>query len=642
MASAARPTRVIETPVSFAAVGLFTMFALVCELKPLRWLGPRGRGEVTASWTFILGIYFLVPPAIAGSLTVGLMVAADAFRRGRISRSVFNACQVTLSVLIGSMIVEPFQSIAVPAARPSVGWLCGAILVGLIAVTLNSCFTLVAVGLSEGRNPIGLVRSFFGVNLAMDVILVALAPAMVVLVRSGLLVVALMTSTVWAVYKTAELALAHHHEATHDLLTALPNRRSFFEQSQETVAVAQRKQQHFAVMHLDLDGFKGINDRLGHHVGDQVLRAVGDRLLAAVRKNDLVARLGGDEFAVLLPSPTSPADAVDVAARLRDALTEPMSIDGVPLAIDGSIGISIFPDHGEDIDTLLSNADAAMYRAKEDRSGPQMFESVNERITPTRMKLIGEMSRAIAQNELFLEFQPKVDLRTDQIVGAEALVRWWHPTLGLLMPVSYIHTAEQTELMHPLTRWVMREALRQASEWHKDGVLLSVAVNVSARNLHDRSFADEVASLLAELGVDGAWLELEITENTVMTDPARSARALADLRKIGVQVSIDDFGTGYSSLANLRTLPIDWVKIDKSFVLTMLTNAQDASIVRSIIELADNLGLGTIAEGVESGEVLEELRQMGCQLAQGYYIGRPMNADEVSMTIKRWGSEVQT
>ena len=625
-------------PLSIGAIVLFATFAVCCELKPLRWLGPRGRGEVTASWTFLLGLFFLMPPTPAALATIAVVLAADTIRRAPLARALFNACQIALSVLVGVAIVEPFQTVAAPLDRASAGWLVAAIVVGIVAITLNSCFTLVAVGLSEGRNPIDLLRSFFGVNLAMEFILIALAPAMVVLVRSGLLVVVLMTTTVWAVYKTAELALAHHHEATHDLLTALPNRRSFFEQAATVVATAQRKQQTFAVLHIDLDGFKGINDRLGHHVGDRVLQAVGDRLLSIARKSDLVARLGGDEFAILLPPQTNAAEASELADEVRECLAQAMHIDGVPLAVGGSIGIAVYPDHGEDIDTLLSNADAAMYRAKAGRSGPQMFESGNERVTPTRMKLISEMSRAIDEHELILEYQPKIDFIDDHIVGAEALVRWYHPSLGRLMPASFMQTAEQTELMHSLTRYILREALTQTKRWHAEGLMLSVAVNVSSRNLHDRSFATEVARLLTELGVDGIWLEVEITENTVMTDPARSARALADLRELGVQVSIDDFGTGYSSLANLRTLPIDRVKIDKTFVSSMLTNVQDASIVRSIIELSMNLGLGTVAEGIEDAEVLEVLREMGCQFGQGYYIGAPMSGQELSNAVRSQGS----
>ena len=402
------------------------------------------------------------------------------------------------------------------------------------------------------------------------------------------------------------------------------------------VAAASRTNENIAFLHIDLDGFKGINDQLGHKTGDLVLQEVADRLIRAVGPSDVVARLGGDEFAVMLRPPSNIADAKVVANSIRELFNEPMMIETLPLVVGGSIGISVYPEHGEDVDALLNNADAAMYRAKTTHTGSaETFDVSTDRFRPARFRLVGEVTRAIANNELELRYQPKMDLTAGTIIGVEALLRWRHPSLGLLNPDAFMHTTEQTELMHDLTKYVIREALEQTSRWHDEGWLLSVAVNVSARNLHDRRFPDVVETLLTNANVNGGWLELEITENSVMTDPERSARVLARLRELGVQISIDDFGTGYSSLARLRTLPVDRVKIDRSFVTSMATTPQDASIVQSIIQLASNLGLGTIAEGVETPEVLAMLQELGCQVAQGFLIGEPVPASELPNLIER-------
>jgi diguanylate cyclase len=292
--------------------------------------------------------------------------------------------------------------------------------------------------------------------------------------------------------------------------------------------------------------------------------------------------------------------------------------------------VAEYPTHGEDMETLLVNADAAMYRAKKARGGSQVYTEAHGRSGPSRMSLVSEVTRALENNEFFLLYQPKLDLHSHAFVGVEALVRWNHPTRGTVFPDAFIPTAEQTELIQPLTDYVLLRALQQCAKWQADDLYLTMSVNVSARNLHSRNFVRRVTELLEQTGVAALWLELEITENTVMIDPERTAAVLKELRTHGVQVSIDDFGTGFSSLANLRTLPVDRVKIDKSFVFGMLESPRDESIVRSIIDLAENLGLGTVAEGVESPAVMERLRELGCELVQGYLTGRPTTADAIA------------
>jgi diguanylate cyclase (GGDEF)-like protein len=440
---------------------------------------------------------------------------------------------------------------------------------------------------------------------------------------------------VWAIYSLAALALNHRHEATHDQLTGLPNRRFFYEQATLSLqAAARRHQRNVAVLHLDLDGFKGINDRLGHHVGDLVLCEVARRLSEGRRSVDVIARLGGDEFAILLGDVPNGQTAIEVGERMAVELARPLSVDGVPVAIGGSFGVALYPSHGEDIDSLLRHADVAMYRAKTSGGGLELYDDRRDQHSTGRLGLLAELNDAISKDELSLVYQPKVDLRSGSVFGVEALIRWKHSRLGMVPPAQFMASAEHTELVTPLSQFVLRKALRQCAEWHNRGLHIGVAVNCSARNLHDLRFPNIVAALLRETNVDPAWLEIEITENTVMSDPVRTASVLGHLRSLGVTIAIDDFGTGYSSLASLRDLPIDRIKMDRSFVTGMARRSEDLMIVRSIIELAQNLGLGTVAEGVEDEDVLGLLRQLSCDAVQGYLLGEPMTPEEFELRVR--------
>jgi len=430
-------------------------------------------------------------------------------------------------------------------------------------------------------------------------------------------------------------AVENEHLALHDPLTDLPNRSLFHDRAEQAVVAAQREGGSAALMLLDLDRFKEINDTLGHHNGDLLLKEVGRRLQAAVRASDSVARLGGDEFGVLLPDVADTNAALAVADKIRSALREPLVLAGIALDVDASVGVVLYPDHGDAVDMLLQRADVAMYVAKEDRSGCELYSPGRDEYSPTRLSLVAELRKAIDAGELVLYYQPKADLATDEVTGVEALVRWQHPERGLLMPDEFVPLAERTGLIRDLTRAVLDSALRQARAWQDHGIDLAVSVNLSARDLLDLDLPQTVATLLGLHGVSSEWLELEITESVILADPMRARAVLSRLDAMGVRLAIDDFGSGYSSLAYLKRLPVSEIKIDRSFVMNMERDDNDAVIVRSTIELGRNLGLRVVAEGVENDAVWHRLAQLRCDQAQGYFLARPVPADELT----RWLGE---
>jgi diguanylate cyclase (GGDEF)-like protein len=429
-------------------------------------------------------------------------------------------------------------------------------------------------------------------------------------------------------------AATNEHQALHDALTDLPNRTLFHDRVGQALAAARRDHLPVAVMIMDLDRFKEVNDTLGHASGDELLKQAGVRLRAALRESDTVARLGGDEFGVLLPKVVDSAAAVSVARKLRSALEEPFTIHGLALQIEASIGIALYPEHGDDVHSLLQRADVAMYEAKEHPAGCEVYARERDEYSPDRLTLLTELRRAIDHGELVLHYQPKAELRGGGIKGVEALVRWSHPTRGLVPPDEFIPLAQKTGVIVPLTFFVLNEAVRQARTWQLEGLDLCVGVNLSARNLLDVHLPDTVGELLARWEVPPSLLELEITESTILADPIRAMHVLSRLSGMGVRLAIDDFGTGYSSLAYLKRLPVDALKIDKSFVQGMESDENDAVIVRSTIDLGRNLGLQVVAEGVETAEAWRQLLVLGCDYAQGYYLSRPVPAAELAAWIR--------
>ena len=427
------------------------------------------------------------------------------------------------------------------------------------------------------------------------------------------------------------------HQALHDGLTGLPNRSLLYSRLKRAIAAAGRGDKRLAaLMLIDLDRFKEVNDTLGHDHGDELLVEVAVRLRGALRRGDTLARLGGDEFAVLLPELPERAAVAELAGRLQDALGRPFALRGVAVELEASIGVALCPDHGDDVHTLVQRADVAMYDAKRAQAGIATYSAERDPYSADRLGLLAELRRAIERDELVLHYQPKVSVDGGEVIGVEALVRWQHPTRGLLGPVEFVPLAERTGTVAELTRWVVATALRQARAWIEAGRPLPVAVNLAAANIVDVTLPDAIAALLAEHGVPGGLLECEISEHTVMADPLRAMEVLGRLRDMGLRLSLDDFGTGHSSLAYLKRLPLDEVKIDRSFVAGMTEDENDAVIVRSTIDLARNLGLDVVAEGVEDAATLHGLGELRCDVAQGFHLSRPLPAEELDAWLVAW------
>ena len=390
---------------------------------------------------------------------------------------------------------------------------------------------------------------------------------------------------------------------------------------------------------LDVDRFKEVNDALGHERGDLLLQELGSRL-HALCDGEVVARLGGDEFAILHSGGTAD-EAWALADRIHTALEQPFDLNGFSLEAAASIGVAAYPEHGDDADALVQHADVAMYVAKAAHDGTSVYDAEQDTNDAARLALAGELRRAIEAGELVVYYQPKADLSTGRIVGVEALVRWQHPTRGFIPPDQFVPIAERTGLIKPLSRYVLATALRQCRDWSASGLDLHVAVNLTIPDLLDVELPDRIGALLDETGVAPEQLELEITESTILADPTRVRLILDRLNAVGLSLAIDDFGTGYSSLAYLKRLPVSTIKIDRSFVMDMLESDSDAAIVRSTVELARNLGLRVVAEGVETEAAWELLREQGCTLAQGYLIGKPMPAQELRALLEERAAGLQ-
>ncbi len=419
------------------------------------------------------------------------------------------------------------------------------------------------------------------------------------------------------------------YQALHDALTDLPNRTLFGDRAEQALLTAKRDGSGFVVMLIDLDRFKEVNDTLGHPSGDLLLREIGGRLRRALRESDTVARLGGDEFGVVAPGLSDGTTARAFAEKLREELAQPVVVGGLTIEVEASVGIAIYPDHGEDVETLTRHADVSMYVSKTTHT-PIVYAAAYDHHSLARLALHGELRQALEGNELVVQYQPQADVATGEVHKVEALVRWQHPEHGLLGPDQFIPLAEQTGLIRALTHYVLDAALGQCHAWRAEGREVRVAVNITGRELVDLRFPDEVTELLSKWRIKPDQLELEITETTIMTDPPRARAVLAQLSKLGVRLAVDDFGSGHASLGYLRKLPINVLKIDKSFIQHMADDAGDAAIVRTAIDLGHNLGLEVVAEGVETEATKHRLEALGCDTLQGYHLGRPQSASTLT------------
>ena len=627
-------SRVSAHPWLFA---FFAASALLGELFPIKF--PGKEDEVTTSTCFLYAVLiaFGLAPAVIAQVVIS--VVADILQRKSPLSIGFNAGQLTITFaatgwVLGALSDLPHPAIEVPLTMNDMPAVVAA---GVVFFALNNLLAGIAWAISSQTPIMTLLRDDLGFQAWTTFLLLGFAPIIIAVSAYGLFLLPLLILPVLAIHRSSHEARLSEYRSLHDRLTELPNRVLFHDRAQRSIAAARRSGRSVAVLIMDLDRFKEVNDTLGHHHGDLLLQEVGPRLNAVLRDADTVGRMGGDEFAVLLPEVNGPEDATNVAHKLLEALGRPFTVGGVTLDVHASIGIACFPEHGDDVDTLIQRGDVAMYMAKSAHTQVESYSSEQDPYSKDRLALVAQLRGALSSDELVMHYQPQVDLTTGRLAGVEALVRWQHPTRGLLYPDTFIPLAELTGLIPRITVETLRLAIAQGAEWRRRGHDMVVAVNVSSRDLHDRDLPARVAALLREHDLPADRLVIEITESMLMVDPERAREILEELSETGIGIAVDDFGTGYSSLAYLKRLPIDKIKIDRSFVMGMTEDESDRHIVASTVDLGRNLGLETVAEGVEDRGSYERLADMGCRQAQGYHLSRPVPAD----LLEAWAGRLE-
>ena len=634
---ASRPDRLGGVEVSaWVAVA----FVVVGELRPL--LGPtRWDAEgVPISSAFLFALLMEAGPGLVVMLVFAATVIADIERRRSVWRNAFNIAQEQLSWTVAYLVLFAGGLGADPKSNAGLaGHDLPIVLAAAVAYfAVNNVLVDLAIALREGCRLRDVVVRDLGYQLLTTFSLLALAPVIMQLMQGSVWFMPLLLLPLAAVYVTVGVSRDRDRQSLHDSLTGLPNRVLLLHRLEQEVAAAQPPQAGSgALLLLDLDRFKEVNDTLGHHVGDELLGALADRLRSAVRPEDTVARLGGDEFAILLPGVPDATSATDLARRVQAGLFEPFFHGDLRLDLVVSIGVALYPAHADDVETLLRHADVAMYQAKTGRAGICVYSPDSDHNSAERLALLGDLRRAVEENDLKVVFQPKVDAVDGRCTGMEALLRWDHPVRGPIAPDEFIALAEQSSVMEKVTDLVLVAGIRQAAAWQEHGLDSGVAVNVSVRDLVDPAFVPRIRDLLAEHRVRGDLLILEVTERVLATDYAQVAVVLGDLTRLGVEISLDDFGTGYSSLARLETLPVSEIKIDRTFI-ARLRDGEDAPIVRSCIEMAHALGLRVVAEGVEDENSLLRLAGYGCDHLQGYRIAPPMSDDDATRWLQAHGA----
>jgi len=600
--------------------------------------------DFSLSFPLELSVALLYPTPVAALIAfVGSSDQRELRRELPIMKSLFIRAQIAVAVMCESFVFKHLSTLE------SEWWRLGGavLLAAVVGYVVNLLFVGIYAHFQDGQRPTETLREIhvglFGefvlsyMGLALFSVLVATtfkqigALSIFVFIAPLAFARQMFTRTHSLQEATNELAAKqaeNEHQALHDSLTGLPNRVLFQQRLVEAIDAARLRGGRIAVMLMDLDHFKEVNDTLGHHFGDQLLKEIGPRLSTVLRDDDMMARLGGDEFGVLLPELPDDDVAFTIAERLLEELAVPVSVEGLALDVAGSLGIAIFPTHGQNAESLLRRADVAMYSAKEAGGGYEVYVPEMDQHSPARLTLVSQVRPALEREEFEMYFQPKVRLTDGRVAGAEALIRWNHPERGVVAPDEFIPLVEKTVLLAPLTSYVMEHVMRQWRTWADEGMAIPIAINLSPRSLLDRNLPEEVASKLERFEMPASFLRMELTESFLMSDSGRSTAVLDGLAQSGVSLSIDDFGTGYSSLSYLKRLPIDEIKIDRSFVRDMNTDGDDFMIVRATVDLGKNLGLRVVAEGVEDRETFDRLADFGCDEAQGYYIARPMPLDE--------------
>ncbi|MFF7855870.1 EAL domain-containing protein [Streptomyces sp. NPDC007904] len=600
-----------------------------------RWWGGTGSGA--ALTLAVLLLYGWVP---AGMVSLTVVVLVGVARRGRWRQGVLHGAVDLLGIGAGALVLAAFGSVpsVESPSTPDTWTLYTAPGVVLVAAAYLAVTRFLLWYLHAPRAGLPTVARTALVRQGLTAVaLLGIAPLVCVVADAEPVLLPLFSIPLIALDSTLWIARARAEEQLRDPLTGLPNRQWLLERTWAALDDAERIGARAALMLIDLDRFRSVNDTLGHLAGDRLLLQIADRLRLALPRGAEAARLGGDEFAVLLPVADSTTSATRVARGLVAAFSSPLDLDGLTLVLEASAGVAVFPDHAVDAEGLLRRADVAMYQAKRDRTGVEVYESKRDSNTPDRLGLLGDLRRALDAREVQLHYQPKV--RFDgQVAGLEALVRWVHPERGKVPPDEFIAIAESSGLMPHLTEYVLETALAQVAEWRSQGLFVPVAVNVSPRDVHTPGFAGSVAARLARHGVPAGALQLEITEHVLLEDPQRAADTLNALTGHGVKMSLDDFGTGYSSLVHLRRLPVSELKIDRSFVARLAIDTEDAAIVRCTVDLAHSLGLLVVAEGVEDDETWERLRDLGCDAVQGWLVAAAMPPDETTAWLLARGS----
>ena len=609
---------------------LLALFVLVGELLPIQVPRRGSLDRVTVSTAFAFAILLRYGVGAAMLVYAVTSLIADSVQRIGVMKACFNAAQYAVSI----------------AAAGGVLWLTGAGVpvpfVGdhLLSVLLAAVAFFVVNQTLAGTGAALMLGEPLPRYLAEDLpfqawtagFLLALAPIVVVSADASLALVPVSFIPMMAIYFGGREAAVNAHRATHDVLTELPNRTLIEERLRDELYAARREGGACGVILIDLDNFKAVNDTLGHQWGDRLLQEMAPRLSSTLRHNDLIGRLGGDEFAIVVPGGMHESTAL--AQRLVDELQRPFVLDSVTVDIAASIGIACYPEHGDEPEELFQHADVALYAAKASLDRWRIYAADEDNHTIDRLALATQLRNGIERGELVLHYQPKFSLQSGAVSGVEALVRWRHPHLGLIGPDGFIPLAEQTGIIKTLTVAMMDRALAQCRAWRDEGIGQRISVNVSPTGLLDRDLPDTVAGLLRRHGLPASALQLEVTESRTLSDTLEARNVLEDLRTMGLSIAIDDFGTGFSSLAQLQRLPVDEIKIDRSFVMDMETDDQDAAIVRSTIDLGRNLGLLVTAEGVESESVRLRLVELGCDFAQGFHLARPLEPDACAALIR--------
>ncbi len=609
---------------------LLVVGIIVGECLPARiWRGDDFR-EYTFSGPFTVALLIIGPLWVALLAQICALLVEEVRQRKAPMKALFNLSQYAFSMTCASAVYAALTSQPFGAPYPgdfNQSQLLASLVAAAVYFVVNVVLVSVVIALVGDEPVFPSVVSHLRTEVSMTTMLLCMAPVMVLSLQFSLLTAPLCLLSITAVRQAARTAERSHVQAMHDPLTGLPNRSMLMQRSRRIEALA-RDGEQTALLMLDLDHFKEINDTLGHHVGDELLRLVAARLLSVMREGDMVARLGGDEFAVLCPGLADVRDADKLATRFLAALAEPFALEQISLHIGASIGIALYPMHADSIEQLVQRSDIALYQAKAERGATRTYDPRHDFNSVERLALMEEL-RAGMETQLILYYQPKCRASDGVMVGVEALIRWQHPARGLINPAQFLPAAESAGLIVPMTMQILRESLRQISRWRLQGLDVNVAVNMSPRHLTDIQLPEQIREMLEAEGLPGDVLTLEVTENSMMSDPARAALVLRQVRSLDIAVSIDDFGTGYSSLAYLRDLSATEVKIDKTFVLNARTNVRDLAIVKAAVELGHSLGLQVVAEGVEDTTTAGLMAESGCDLLQGYLILPPAPPDEL-------------